>query len=1138
MADYSLTTLLNDLLRLQNNSLEMINALSTATTSQSDTVDVKILNSANVLETVKIPSFGYLKNQMNVIDATVKNLAGIGDANSNVRLSDGSFRKILVSNLQKEASNITSLSKPNTFNKKENWFFESFLNPLLYVSFNLTNQIKFNTENVEVSRYMLNLDTASKLSIFNTNFLNKSDINYSTFLQIINDNNITYFLDKNTVETTPRTLQYFGNFTVTDVKDDTITEVINGETIYKKLLSIKIDKLTYSDSSSAYLNTKQLKIGDSLVVNSGNKNTRYEILSVDSSTRTVKVRLVEGFDAITMGSDVLSYYAVDSSDVIVDVNVGFNERSVIFVKAIDPDSKILATQWSPGVGFYTNDLTIVDTNGNTVNLATYYQNEVVDFGSYLYSAVKDKTVPAAFGIAPEPPTLLSSNFKVLQINEHLNSTISNDIAKKQYDKTLAQSQIASLDKTITDLKTKIATTTYSTDQLRKTDESSLNNLITQRQSQSGLYSSLVDEINTLTNSQNSDITPKYRVRGFFPFPTPKNSARTGNQEVIQFLIQYRYIGKDGSANQPQQISYVDTDGQTRRGTFSNWIEYTSPIRSKAIDVNTGNFYWTTDQTENADIVNINQVDIPINVGESVEFRIKSISEAGWPVNPYYSSWTDIVKIDFPSELESIQNISTIAEQAKAEKVKIELLSDLSNMNIDTIAGLSFTQNGNFYANDSKHVASGFLTAENNIISLFDKLNDMDKQLQTLQSLIQNAKGNLAISIIDEYGQEYKVDNNTTLKIYAGNYKDQVNSLQVKKGAIVTKTYLIKLANDAASSLELYSRMYGSKTLIVAGAAGDTDYENLRKYDKVPMGISKTYPKDLITDNLPNQSAQVKGQYLYGRYMSVDGVNELYMDPSFLSGSVNGNGEYLPASDASSGTDGFAWSTSDGGIIIPNAMAPGKFYIHKNHPDIPSWKTESGGSHYSAVVEKYVRNSALAGDTSTSNYFKQLAYHYNSTQNSKICFLPNDQYLIGTPTVGAYLFLNPNSHDDLAVDGNDALSTKILQYGSDKAITIPVVFQYRMTDYYGDGDNGLGNIGGDINFNTSSNLEYTKRIGIDIYNNLKDNNRFSFDIEITARYSSKSMSNTSIPTRSFENAISDLTGVVKTANPKLNRPASK
>jgi hypothetical protein len=462
------------------------------------------------------------------------------------------------------------------------------------------------------------------------------------------------------------------------------------------------------------------------------------------------------------------------------------------------------------------------------------------------------------------------------------------------------------------------------------------------------------------------------------------------------------------------------------------------------------------------------------------------------------------------------------------------------MNLDTIAGLSFTQNGNFYANDSKHIASGFLTPENNIISLFDKLNEMDKQLQTLQSLIQNAKGNLAVSVIDEYGQEYKVDNNTTLKLYAGNYKDQVNSLQIKKGAIVTKTYLLKLANDSASSLELYSRMYGSKTLMVVGTAGDVDYNTLRKYDNVPIGISKSYPKDTIIDNLPNQSAQVKGQFLYGRYMSVDGTNELYVDPSSLSGNININssGEFLPSDDHGSNGNGFAWSIYNGNTIPSSEMSPSGFYIHKNHPDIPSWESESTGIPYSETVKKYVRNSALAGDTSTSNYFKQLAYHYNSTQNSKICFSPNDQYLIGPQTVGAYLFLNPNSHDDLVVDGNDALSTKILQYGSDKAITIPVIFQYRMTDYYGDGNNGLGNIGGDINFNTSSNLEYTKRIGIDIYNNLKDNNRFSFDIEITSRYTSKTMSNTFIPTRSFENAISDLTGVVKTVSPKLNKPASK
>jgi hypothetical protein len=566
MSDYSLTKLLNDLVAMQSNSLEIINALSSATTSTSDTVEVKVIDTSagttGSLTSVTIPSFGYIKNQIQVLNDTVKNLSGVGDGTANVRLSDGSFRKILVSNLQREASNIEKLDKPTAFNKKENWFFESFLNPLLYVSFNLANQIKYNTENVEVSRYILNLNTSTKLNIFNTNLLGKSDISIADFNKILLDNNITYFLDKQIVQIEPRTLRYYGSFSVTDIKSEILTVTTStGSTAYTNVLSVKLDKLTYSDSVADYTNTQQLKIGDYLVVNNTNKTTRYEIVGFDLSTRTVKLKLTEGFDSVMIGVDTLSYYVVDTSDVIVDVNIGFNERSVIFLRGIDPDSKILATEFSPGVAFYTNELTITDSNGEIVNLSTYYQNQVVDFGSYLYSSVKDKTVPAAYGIKPDAPTLLSSNFNVFQINEHLNSSVSSDISTKQYNKSLAQSQIKTLDISITDLRTKISTTTYANDQLRKTDDSNLTDLINKRQAQSNLYSSLVDEINALTNSQSAAyFDPKFRVRGFFPFPEPKTSERTGDQEVVQFLVQYRYIGKDGSANKPQQIEYVDTDG--------------------------------------------------------------------------------------------------------------------------------------------------------------------------------------------------------------------------------------------------------------------------------------------------------------------------------------------------------------------------------------------------------------------------------------------------------------------------------------------------------------------------------------------------------------------------------------------------
>ena len=173
---YSLTTLLNDLLKLQNNSYQIITALSDVVSSNAETVSIPIQGATGTVQNVIVPSFGAMKNQITRLENDIKSLSGIGDVDTNVQLADGSFRKILVSKLQREAADITNMTLPKQFATKENWFFESFLNPLLYVEFNLSNQIKFNTENVEVSRYILNIDTDYKKRTFQDHLLNKENI--------------------------------------------------------------------------------------------------------------------------------------------------------------------------------------------------------------------------------------------------------------------------------------------------------------------------------------------------------------------------------------------------------------------------------------------------------------------------------------------------------------------------------------------------------------------------------------------------------------------------------------------------------------------------------------------------------------------------------------------------------------------------------------------------------------------------------------------------------------------------------------------------------------------------------------------------------------------------------------------------
>jgi hypothetical protein len=60
----SISSLLAQFLRLQKNSLEIINKLSNATTSKQDTVNVEFLDDNNVTSIIPIPSWGYIINEI------------------------------------------------------------------------------------------------------------------------------------------------------------------------------------------------------------------------------------------------------------------------------------------------------------------------------------------------------------------------------------------------------------------------------------------------------------------------------------------------------------------------------------------------------------------------------------------------------------------------------------------------------------------------------------------------------------------------------------------------------------------------------------------------------------------------------------------------------------------------------------------------------------------------------------------------------------------------------------------------------------------------------------------------------------------------------------------------------------------
>lgn len=1171
----NLSSLLSHFLLLNNNSIESFGKINEAVTSDADSVTVNVENPDGSVDTFTIPSFGWLKNSIERLDNNINAIANITGSGSTVRLSDGTYRKIVTSKLPSEAATITKLGTVNSFKIKSNYFFENMMNPLLCVTIDLTGQVKADTDKIVVKRFLLDTDTSVKEELFDREFNGNSKISYNDFLHTLIENGISYVLDEETVSVQPKMKRYSGNFSVIKITNDTVTELVNGVSTSRVRKLVKLNTLYYTDNTAGYENTMQLAVGDSIEVVSDPIDTRYVVKQIDTSTNTVVLELAEGYRSVKTGADYFRISANRDSVVTTDVTVGYNEHCVVFVKAADPDSNMLSSEWSPGTGFFTNSLSFTDSNGVQMTLQQYYQRSVIDFGAFLLSYANDWYPTSSEGVKPNAPTLESSNFKVVQINKQV--TESEEISKiKQLnsEKSNLSAQISAKSSAINDLKTKINTTNYSSPALKNADVVDLQDKVREYESLTSTYASKVSTIASLADSSSiSSVSPKFRVRGFWEMPAEQVTDATGAQAIIRFKIRYRYLSPDGSANNVEQI------GETVSGSFSNYAMVESVLRERVKDTN-GIFHWKPIDLNDSDEININQLDIPITKGEKVEIQVKSVSEAGFPSNPLESDWSEPIVIEFPEEYSTDSVVDGILKTNTADEAQMLINQTLQSRGVMSHLSDAFNTNDKSYMHTALNIASGFVSDEQTPISLYQKLADMQTAINQLIDIIGDSTGVMVVTLSDESGNVYELKEDTVTRIFAGSYVNEAKKLSVKKGAIISKNFNINIQNTAQTGLRLLAHIAGSRTGMVKESAQytghdyypnvgtydlqDNLYNTYYRYDLAPINVYSEDPNivDGVTSS-PNlyQSSQCKNQFINVRFFDVSGDIELYVNDE-LQG-FWGNESTLGGSLSTEQAGSFVWNpnvgfdTNDQPSTNPNKS---DFMVHIEHPylqDKNKWieavenilgdEIDFGGD-YKEYLNKYmfrlprneaytitnntVRSTVLAKTTKPvlkTKIYKQLQYAlYNenlmdvaepySDSNSpnpftedtwvtlthKIGYEPNDQYLIGKDTCTSFLFLNPSSHGQIQVEGDSKMSSKVVTGGS--VISIPITFQYRMTDYWGEGHMGNGHVLGDGNISTVnktslSNIQMANRVGIDIWNNR--DNPTSFDIEIYATYGDSS-----------------------------------
>ena len=1146
----SISSLLAQFLRLQKNSLEIINKLSNATTSKEDIVSVEFIDDNNNASTISIPSWGYIINEIKRLDSNIKRLSGIEDGDANVRNADGTVSRIYQAKPLLDPTAPANLQVPANFKFRSNHFFESFLNPLLFVSFNLDGQVDPDTKRVFVKRIIANTPTDAQKNWFDTNLKGRNDITDADFMNALVGQGITYTIDESPEDLPLRVIRYKGDFAVLRVFDTTVPVTIGGQIVNQTVRKYKLDTITYKDLISSGLNSdRQIKVGDHLMTKGGSK---FEVTSVDLSELTVVLKRLSGYDPIPIGDGALTLSSEILSPLQVNVNIGHDERQGVFIKPINDNYHVTGSTYSNGVVFYSNEMIIGTSNGN-MTLDDFYKTQVADFGSQFLSNTKEKVIPSVYGLTPNVPVLNSSNFKVVQINKQITqSTTSEKFAASVQNKVKLQNEIDAINKSIDQTRSELAdlTTTSVTVSISSSRESliaKIDSLTREKSTKTALLQTVIQDLNNISSAAPEvSESPKYRVRGFWPIPAPIEDGKSGSQNVIQFRVRYRYLTKQGNATNAEEIKFSDNDGTERRATYSNWVEYKTDIRKKSYDSVTKKYYWKDEDVQDADSPNINQIDIPVTAGEKVEIKVASISEAGWPMNPLESDFSGSVIIDFPEELSVGNTNQQYVSQNSNDQVLVSLQQDLTARGLDSHLATAFNSGDKYFAHVADTISSGFFDSTGRSLDLYQKLIAMDKEIATLKALISVAKGVLTVYV--KSGNDLiKVNRGSVVELFAGYYDELIDLTSSSNyGKIVTVQYSVELRNETASPLELASIIPGGQNVMALDNTSTTaspDYSSNRKYDLTPISLTSIKTSE-VRPNLtgrssfihaaPYQSANSNSQFIYPRFKSVGLDEDLYFLPKTgltwnsetgVSGVPVDGGSLIPFKPGGASTPGTSnadiWNgTYSSGTSVGNGKL-NEFCIHRSHPALSGSATfeslirptqGTSGFNYPAFRHSFGFESSstdtlfITSVTNQTKTYQQLSYHQiatnsygtagvNTSYPEKLGFSADDEWLVGKYSCGAYLFLAPSSHSPIQVEGSTTLATKTLSSGTENAIVIPVIFQMRCQDK-------LNKVGG---FRTSGdirNITYTKKIGIDI----KVNNEelFSFDLSVSGSYTKSAL----------------------------------
>lgn len=850
--------------RMYDNCYNMLTAIQQSLSTTASEITVTVADSDDAETNIRIPSFLYLENKLEQIENNFSNLFNMPDSGEAWFTKSSDMYKLnMVRSSNAPVTPVIS-SDQNTLwaGYTPTTLLKDLVSPHTYLHVNINNLPESATE-----MFM-------KKIVFN----NAATFNAATALNMTSYDDWVSILYKyrkgedyeeydSTIKLPVRKDTFLSQFNIEEIIDEPWVDITNGNTTHTTY-KLRLSTLEYSDAEDPSIRMS-LKVGDRICL--GNQMVVYIVKSIDTASNSVIIEETVGHITLQTYSEnnemQLKLYNDNYNNYkYVDVPLEENPYIVVFlgvlynnVRSSFSDALVLNLNSIYMKDEAGND--IVDSKGNKLTYIEYYQKYCTNIGDLIlglteaaypqlsnYTSTQLQTLTTNPDIATTVTNTIDveNAIQVVPINKHLiDDTSTEQIINLHAQKNDIQAQLITVNDNISQIYNTLTTTdfTQQTSNTFASLQSKLTSYYTERTTLQKQLNSIIDSI----AAKSTDVTisyakTKYRIRGLLNTETLEQliqSVGDAKTNIIAADIEYKYKSTSKDTN---TVTIINSN------TFTDWNKQTSIERGRSLvfDENTSSWalqFNNYDTTDN--IIKWNQVDIPITPGEDVIIRVRYKYNIGQPFVDLMTPWSDDVTVVFPPEYTEDTDVTTIVKTNQNDTVVAGYRDILMNEGYEEHINNKIIAGDQVFMHQPQNIYSGFTTAENKMISLYDKLTALSQDIEQYKSWVEG-ESNAQFDVYLQYDDQ-------TAKL-APNSLNVVNIYNTDhiSGTFIKKNMSLVIKNTGNTRINLYSIFPGNTDVSLLRSNIDSYANEIGNYERLPLFINN----QIALQNL--------GQWIYFR----------------------------------------------------------------------------------------------------------------------------------------------------------------------------------------------------------------------------------------------------------------------------------